>query len=341
MTLGKNILFALIMVCGAGCGSALGEETQNEQVTLGSGALELACELLVPGGPGPHPAVMIVHGSGGSDRNGPGMYYRQTAEHFHAMGFVALTCDKRGVGGSGGDWRNASIDALASDAALGFKLLLHRAEVDPKKVGLWGISQAGWVLPKVAKSVGDAAFVIVVSAAGTGVTPGEQNLYDIGNQARKLGVTAANTVLTLTSWRELYSSIRLGQHADHSRLDQAIAAARRASIPVQLVPPSFERIRWKTRDQWFLALDIDHDALPDWKLVRCPILAVYGRADKSTPVDLVAERFRKEVINTRRNDKLVIVEEGAHTLLKGALGTTDFLDEYLNSMDSWLTQILR
>lgn len=337
----KNALFVVVVVCGCLCGSSLGKDARTERVTFENGSLKLLGDLLIPSGSGPHPAVVIVHGSGGSDRNGPGGYYRLTAEHFQAHGFVVLTFDKRGVGDSAGEWRTASFETLASDAAAGFKFLRLRPEVDTQKVGLWGISQAGWVMPLVANAVDKAAFIVVVSGAGTGTTPGEQNLYDIGNQARALGLSDRNTKVVLTAWRELYTSVRLDQYADHRALDQVVTDARNASIPGQLIPPSSKRIRWKTRDQWFLALDVDYDAIPDWKQVRCPILAIYGSADQSTPVDLVAKRFRKEVMNLARNDEVVIIDGGSHTLLQGPIGATAFSDAYLASMDSWLSRILR
>ena len=131
----KNALFVVVVVCGCLCGSSLGKDARTERVIFENGSLKLLGDLLIPSGSGPHPAVVIVHGSGGSDRNGPGGYYRLTAEHFQAQGFVVLTFDKRGVGDSAGEWRTASFATLASDAAAGFRFLRLRPEVDTQKAG--------------------------------------------------------------------------------------------------------------------------------------------------------------------------------------------------------------
>jgi hypothetical protein len=48
-------------------------------------------------------------------------------------------------------------------------------EIDARRVGLFGVSQAGWILPLAAKELGDAAFMVFWS--GPVCTVGEENYY--------------------------------------------------------------------------------------------------------------------------------------------------------------------
>ncbi|HET8576787.1 MAG TPA: prolyl oligopeptidase family serine peptidase [Methylomirabilota bacterium] len=64
----------------------------------------------------------------------------------------------------------SSADALAGVAAL-----KARKEVDPRRIGLLGISQGGWIAPLAATRSADVAFVVTLS--GPAVSVGEEIEY--------------------------------------------------------------------------------------------------------------------------------------------------------------------
>ncbi|MER7036077.1 alpha/beta hydrolase family protein, partial [Streptomyces albidoflavus] len=77
-------------------------------VTADDGA-SLAGSLTLPTGPGPHPAVLLLHGSGPLDRDGnapklPVNLARPVAEALAARGIATLRYDRRGAGATPGDW---------------------------------------------------------------------------------------------------------------------------------------------------------------------------------------------------------------------------------------------
>jgi dienelactone hydrolase len=74
--------------------------------------------------------------------------------------------DKRGVGGSTGDWNMASFDDLAGDVVAAVEYVKTRSDIDPKRIGLLGVSQAGWIMPLAAVRSKDIAFLISISGAG-------------------------------------------------------------------------------------------------------------------------------------------------------------------------------
>lgn len=121
---------------------------KEEEVIFQNGDVTLAGKLLIPSTKGPHPAVILLHGSGPQDRNGERSEIRWVADHFARHGIAALIYDKRGLGvaGSTGNLATATFSDFADDALAGLKLLQGRHEINPRQIGMWGISQAGWVM---------------------------------------------------------------------------------------------------------------------------------------------------------------------------------------------------
>lgn len=142
-----------------------------------SGDIEVEGTLRLPEGDGPFPAVVIVHGSAPFKRG----FYSQWADSLVNRGVAVLVPDKRGVGGSGGEFEtknNAArsyLKLLASDIVSGVKYLHARPEIDPAKIGLVGISQGGWVGPLAASQDSSIAFLVLLSGPAT--STGEENTW--------------------------------------------------------------------------------------------------------------------------------------------------------------------
>ena len=131
-----------------------------------NGTVRLAYDLDLPAGSGPFPAVVLGHGSGRMTRQ----QLLPTARQLTALGFAVLRFDKRGVGESTGTYTNvgvanseSALADLAGDIAAGARFLRTRTDVDPRRIGLAGGSQAGWILPLAARDLGDAAFMVILS----------------------------------------------------------------------------------------------------------------------------------------------------------------------------------
>lgn len=143
---------------------------RSEPFSFQSAGVQLRGTLYLPPGEGRFPALVWVHGSGRSERH--------QAMHFPIFlaseGYAALAYDKRGVGASGGsyampDGSTFGIEFLARrsrDVLEAVRALRRRPEIDPNRVGLFGISQAGWVIPKAARSP-EVAFTVIFSGGAT------------------------------------------------------------------------------------------------------------------------------------------------------------------------------
>jgi dienelactone hydrolase len=100
------------------------------------------------------PGVVIVHGSGPLTRDD----VRGDMRALVRMGFAVLAYDKRGAGRSEGrflrqwgDSAGAVLTQLAGDAAVAFDSLRAAAGVDTARIGFFGASQAGWIIPLAAE----------------------------------------------------------------------------------------------------------------------------------------------------------------------------------------------
>lgn len=138
--------------------------TSSDGVTL-TGLLTL------PPTPGPHPAIMMLHGSEPGTRDDFG---DQLMSSFMAsQDVIILTYDKRGVGDSGGHYVEAASDSNlklhAQDAIAGVNYLKGRSEVDAQHIGLIGGSQAGWIIPIAASQSSDISYFIITSGPVTSV----------------------------------------------------------------------------------------------------------------------------------------------------------------------------
>ena len=169
---------ALAILAGA-CTTTPAAQPREFELTLSSKDAQLAARLHLPPGTGPFPAAVLVHGSG---RMTATQMLSNNGRALLAMGMAVLAYDKRGVGGSTGEYTSIGpgnsermFDLLAADALAGIEALSGRADIDKSRVGLFGVSQAGWIMPVAAARSGQVKFVVVLS--GPAVTVGEEIAY--------------------------------------------------------------------------------------------------------------------------------------------------------------------
>lgn len=175
---------------------------REEEVFFPNGEITLAGTLSLPEVPGPYPALVYLPGSGPAARDGLGML-PQHWEAFAQYGIASLAWDKPGVGASTGDWTAQTMEDRAREGLAAIRFLKERKEIARNAIGVWGISQAGWVLPLMyALSPEDIAFLIGVSVpAGSG---DEQELFRIAHQLPADGYPSAEVERALA-----FSELRL------------------------------------------------------------------------------------------------------------------------------------
>lgn len=176
------------------------EDTHHQVVrwTNAAQGLDLAGLLFWPSGGGPFPAVVVIHGSGESRRENP--WYLAIATGLQREGIAVLLPDKRGCGQSGGDWRTASFQDLATDAEAAVTFLRETYGGRINAIGVLGASQGGQVVPIVASKPGAVDFAVNVVGS---VMPFHAALvYEERWNLRGLGVLpgVAKALAHLTAW---------------------------------------------------------------------------------------------------------------------------------------------
>ena len=176
---GRRWCAALAVAASAACTTIPASEPRIETLTLASNGAQLAATLHLPQGTGPFPAAVLVHGSG---RISGAQMASNHAYPLLSMGIAVLAYDKRGVGGSTGEYTGIGaansqrmFDLLAADALAGVEALAAHGDIDPKRIGIVGVSQAGWIAPLAASRSERVAFVVLLS--GPAVSVGEEIAY--------------------------------------------------------------------------------------------------------------------------------------------------------------------
>lgn len=192
----------------------------EEAVHFASGKITLAGTLVLPAGSGQHPAVVLFHGSGPQERD------IFTARWFAEQGIAALAYDKRGVGESTGDFRAVPFMELCDDGLAAIEFLKSQKEIDAKHIGVWGLSQGGWLGPLAASRSADVSFVIAVS--GPGVSPGEQMIVYYANELRSQGVEETDVREASALRRDVWNYLSNSAGGDADTKRRRLSWSRRA-----------------------------------------------------------------------------------------------------------------
>ncbi|HEX6340823.1 alpha/beta hydrolase [Umezawaea sp.] len=133
----------------------------------------LAGTLTLPAGEGPHPAVLLLHGSGRLDREGNAGRVRlglgsSLAAALARVGVATLRYDRRGVGGTPGDWRSVGFDDNRRDAEAALRALAARSDVRTGAVGVVGHSEGAVHAMSLGGLPGVAAVVLLAGFARRG-----------------------------------------------------------------------------------------------------------------------------------------------------------------------------
>jgi pimeloyl-ACP methyl ester carboxylesterase len=172
-----RVMAIIVAVVCASCGAAPERPSATKGGVFVNRDARLSYRLDLPSRTGRVPAVVFGHGSGRQTKGS----CRFLADAFLARGFATLCYDKRGVGESTGRFvfvgPNDSIpvfDELASDLAAGVEFLRAHPDIDPARIGLAGVSQAGWIVPLAAARSRPAFMILLV---GPTVSVGVENFY--------------------------------------------------------------------------------------------------------------------------------------------------------------------
>jgi pimeloyl-ACP methyl ester carboxylesterase len=342
---GLSLAFVLpIAGCGQrGMAHSESRNASEEAVHFTSGEITLSGTLMLPPGSQQHPAVVLFHGSGPQGRD------LFMARWFANQGIAAMAYDKRGVGESSGNFRAVPFMDLSNDGLAAIEYLKTRKEIDAKRIGVWGLSQGGWLGPLAASRSADVAFVIAVS--GPGVSPGEQMIVYYANELRAQGVPERDVREASGVRRDIWKYLSSGSGYEKTRteLEQARAKSWYRQAKAQeddsfgtLPTPAELNKQPAHSTQWFKQEAV-YDPVPALRALRVPALFLFGDKDQLIPVAESVAVIRRVLAEDSHHDFTIREfpndDHGMRLTAGEPSGEID--PEYLKTMREWLATHVR
>ncbi|QPH54694.1 alpha/beta hydrolase family protein [Pontivivens ytuae] len=251
----------------------------------------------------PLAAVVLVHGDGPQDRTSAGGYASLINVLLDA-GIAVASWDKPGVGESEGAWLDQSMANRAVETAAALAELQTR--LGGVAIGALGFSQAGWVLPRLGAE--DADFLVLVGPA--------------------------------VSWQQqgdYYTLTRLAlEGVDDGEIERLMAEAAIADERVfgaevfeaAAVPDGMSEARWG-----FIRRNRAEDARGDLAGLDVPLLAIWGEEDLNVDAEHDAQVYRDLVGGRHPANRVVVVPDATHGLLKAGPYNRQLVSEWSWDME--------
>ncbi len=317
-----------------------------EEITFRSGDFRIVGDLKMPEGKGPHPVVLFVHGDGPNNRTS-GVTYPPIIERMLRAGYATFAWDKPGSGESIGQIDRSRLLEQRSQIVLdAIEVLKKRSDINAQKIGLWGISQAGYVMPVVLSKSKDIAFMIAVSCPGeAGV---EQGAYLVSRQAVCAGLHEedAKQVENLLAAIE-----RAGTYEEYIEYKKQLAAYPALHSMTELGL----NMRIRPKEEWHVH-NPDHDYF--WnpmeviEQTKIPVLAFFGEKDTQADPFQGVEAYRAALERAGNpNFRVELIPGVDHNLIisetgclkerdrRSRSGWQNYAPQYLDILEEWLRNL--
>jgi pimeloyl-ACP methyl ester carboxylesterase len=324
-----TLLALLLCACGSdviiepqGEGTFGGEKAQIEEISFPSGDFKLVGDLRLPGGDGLFPAIIMVHGDGPATRNGA-VPFMPMIEIFLRNGYAVYSWDKPGSGESTGELDGEYVLTQRAEILTdGIEVLAEHPAIDASHIGLWGISQAGWVMPMALELTDDVAFMIVVSGGAEDSI--EQGAYYVGQQVISEGGSEEQEALVEKYW---------SQQAKATSYDEY----REAMEVLVEIPQIQNRYNLKITGEdgwkpWPRDIDAFIDPMDIIEHTIIPVLAFFGELDKNIDPVQGAEAYEAALQKAGNTDFQIMFIPGVeHVFVYSPI--------YLETLEAWIQHL--
>jgi len=298
--------------------------------------VRLAGSLVLPQGPGPHPAIVLVHGAGPVGRHSWG--YRSWADFYVRQGLAVLIYDKRGTGASTGATFDADLAELAADLEAAVEILRQAPGIDAGRIGIRAHSQGGWLASMVAGRNPAVAFLILGSSSA--LDPMAQETVHVEHELRAADLSAAEVGQAMAYMRTYESVVRTGSGWLTLREEASAASARNWGRFVDQ-PCEEAHLDWYRHN-------VSVDPVPMWRQIGIPVLALYGGADRIVPAAVHAPLMQAAFALRPGQLQLRVFERADHRL-EAPMGTGadsrwrwfGMADGVLAVQREWLATVVR
>ncbi|MCG7407109.1 alpha/beta hydrolase [Paenibacillus sp. ACRRX] len=216
--------------------------------------------------------VLFIHGDGPIDASHDDGY-KPLWERLASLGYASLSLNKRGINGSEGNWEHQNIQDRVEEARQAIAWAKEQPMIDEKQIGVWGASQAGWVIPRLAKQE-TLAFSLLLSPAINWISQGQYN-------------TRSEMLAEGKSEAEIQDKLAYNQQVrqlleKHASYEEYVKIARENSL--------------MSRDRWiFAGKNLLSDATDDLRNFNSPVLLMLGEDDINVDVKDTERVYRNVV----------------------------------------------
>jgi esterase/lipase len=300
--------------------------------------------------------VLLIPGYGRTNFS-EGRTYSQLRKKFTEYGLTVVVWDKMGCGKSEGIFdANQPVDNSAKEALEAIKKLKKLNIQGSDKIGLWGLSRAGWICPLI-NDLYPVDFWISVS----GPTDKENYGYLMKSNLAIEGKTEQEAEKLFQSWKQYQKLFFTG--GSYEAYLEAKRPLAKDSLAAKLfgfkdVAEITEEGRKKYKEQQKLYMNTDEGYFDLesglWVYIKsfdrllskvnCPVLAIYGEGDSQ--VDWRASKqLYKDVYQDKGNLTIQTFKNCNHILRKcKTCGWREdlskfewaFCDGYFETMEQWL-----
>ncbi len=308
------------------------------RINNAAGHNHLAGTLSVPNGKGPFPAVVLISGTGHNTRDEDVSGHKVfvvLADALSRNGVAVLRYDKRGVGGSTGDYDAATTVDFTSDAAAAVTWLKTQPEIDAHRVGVLGHSEGGIIAPAVAAEDKDVAFVVMI--AGPAIRGDKLFVQQSAMTAKTYGAPEDYIARRKLFDQTLYDAI-VSAPSDTMALDRAKAIVAKGvaeKIIDQNEADTLPQEDTRPWERYFLA----YDPGPTLAKLAVPVLALNGSLDVQVPAkeDIAAARV---ALKNNRNATVVELPGMNHLLQNARTGSPGEYDDIEETMSPAALQMI-
>lgn len=315
----------------------------EEHVAFAGGDIDLHGKLVLPAGPGPHPAIVIVHGS--EKDAATEAYYEPYL--YAAHGIAGFVYDKRGTGKSGGKF-TMDFHKLAGDVVAAVNWLKQHNEIDAGRIGLAGYSQGGWIAPLAASQSQGVKFVLV--GYGMAESPLQEDWWETLKAIQAKGYSDDD----LEKAEEVISGVHAIILSDFSEGWRRLRELKRAyrgepwvkELDVGMSGAFFKWPRWilTTVGRHFFPPELtwDYDPMPVLEQLELPMLWVLGAEDEEAP-NQVTIRELERLKQQGKPIEMRIYPNADHGIIEfevqeGERIYTGFPDDYFQFKVNWVRQ---
>jgi len=259
---------------------------KTEPLTFGNCLFRLSGTLYKPNGDQPCPALIAVHPA--SQGEGAHPFHEHLKTGLPPRGIAVLVFDRRGSGGSEGDFETAGFEDLAGDVIAAVKYLQARSNIDRSGIGLHGTSQGGRIAPIAAAKHTEIPFIVAVSASG--VSPAEQMDYGVTFHLERAGYdrSVVERVLRL---RHLVNKYFRG-HLSRTQVAAELRGVEHEPwFEMAYLYPAEELPDDVTQSKWHY--EMDYEPLSIWKRVKQPSLFIFAELDEWVSIEQSMINYKK------------------------------------------------